>query len=85
MKKKYLEICFREVQATFDSTLTDEQKEEFYKQWPGLRWIESEKETDEHLPKIAVPALEMWIGYLIDHIAKYNEREAKNLKKCKWI
>ena len=83
MKRKYLEICFRYVQTTFDSNLTDEQKEEFYKQWPGLRWMESEKETDEHLPKLR--ALEMWIGFLIDHIAKYNEWEAKNLKKCKWL
>ena len=84
MKKKYLEICFRYTQTAFNSILTNKQKEEFYKQWPGLRWIESGEETDEHLSKVAGPALEMWIRFLIDHMAKYNEWEARNLKKCKW-
>lgn len=85
MKKKYLEICFRYTQSAFDSNLTDEQKEEFYEQWPGLRWMESEKGIDEHLPKITGPALEMWIGFLIDHVVKYNDWETRNLKKCKWL
>jgi hypothetical protein len=42
MKKKYLMVLFHEAYATFDNCLTDVQKDEFFKDKPGLRWIEGD-------------------------------------------
>lgn len=86
MKKKYLMICFHHAYSWFDCNLTDKQKEEFYETWPGLRWMEkSEEEMDNHLNAIGVPALEMWIGEIIEYCAKYNDEwTEKRLKGCKF-
>ena len=89
MKKKYLMVCFHHVHSAFDSNLTDEQKEEFFKKYPGLRWMEdlmySEEEMDKQLNKLPVPAMEMWIEEITKFTAKYVGWVDRHIKGCRFI
>lgn len=84
MKKKDIMVCFHHVYSWFNCNLTDKQKEEFFKNWPGFHWVEeSDEKVNKHLNSHSILTIEFYINIMVEHLAKYDKHTKKIIASCK--